>query len=121
MGLRYSRGPSGPNCFESPDVRIMDGRRDIPYTGGLVAVIAPTDSERECGMVGMIFDERGTLIVDCLHDEDEIGAFRISCRENSITNVVELATRIARPCPPPANQAAVPGWAANLFRSYRPR
>lgn len=120
MGLRYVRAPGGPNCFESPDVRIVDNQRDIPYTGRLTAILAPTDSERDCQLVGMIFDERNTLVVDCLHSEDEVGAFRATCRENMIAAVSELPNPIKGPCPPPTNQAAVGDWTGKLFKSYRP-
>lgn len=118
MGLRYVRGPGGPNCYESPDVRIVENQRDIPYTGSLIAVLAPVDSERDCQKIGMIFDGQGTLIVDCLHSDDEISAFRITCRENMITSVNELTIAITRPCPPPKNQAAIGDWTNTLFRSY---
>jgi hypothetical protein len=102
-------------------VRIIDEQRDIPYTGRLTAVLAPTEStetECECRIVGMIFDEQGTLIVDCLHSQDEINAFRITCRDNMIAAVAELPSPIARPCPPPRNQAQVADWSWKLFRSY---
>lgn len=121
MGLRYNRPPGGPNCFESPDVRIVDNQRDIPFTGTLTAVLAPvtpTDEDRDCQLVGMIFDDQGTLIVDCLHSQDEIDAFRLTCRDNMIAAVSELPRPIGRPCPPPRNQAQVSDWSGKLFRCY---
>ena len=122
MGLRYQRGPTGPNCFESPDVRLIDDRiRDIPFEGSLAAVLVPTDSDRECHQLGLVFDERNTLIVDCLHSEDEVYAFRSTCTENKIELIVELTAPIAAPCPPPENQLQVGDWAATLFAQLRPR
>lgn len=125
MGLRYTRNVSaGPNCFESPDVRVVDGVRDIPYTGTLVAVLVPTESDREdhtgCQRLGLIFDDETTLVVDCLHSEEEIRAFRRTCEENRITRVVEHASLVPRPCPPPTNQTQIPDWSAQLFAELRP-
>ncbi|HWU89082.1 MAG TPA: hypothetical protein VN253_17575 [Kofleriaceae bacterium] len=123
MGLKYLRASGGPNCFESPDVRIVNDERDIPFTGRLSAVLARTDSERDsecdCQVVGMIFDDETTLIVDCLHSDDEVNAFRTTCRDNMIDTVNELAIAITGPCPPPKNQAALGDWTQTLFRNYR--
>jgi hypothetical protein len=114
MGLRYVRGPGGPNCFMSPDVRLIDGVRDIPYTGALTAMLVPTDSERDCHLMGVIVDERVTLVVDCLHADEEVAAFRRTCRDNSV-EVTQLDQKIAAPCPPPDNQMQVEAWATSLF------
>lgn len=122
MGLRYSSSSSlaGPNCFESPDVRVIGGARDIPYTGTLIAVLAPTDSDEGCRLLGLIFDDVSTLIVDCLHSDDEIRAFRAACEANGIERVIEHATLIPRPCPPPTNQLQVMDWSVRLFTELRP-
>jgi hypothetical protein len=119
MGLKYLMGPGGPNCFESADVQLVDGERDIPYTGTLSAALART-TNRDCQRVGMIFDERSTLIVDCLHSDEDIAAFKRTCVENGIRSVVELAAPIAAPCPPPRNQLTLEDWRRRLFRDYRP-
>lgn len=120
MGLRYLRAPGGPNCFESPDVRVIDGERDIPYHGTLVGVVAATDSDRDCHTVGVILDDQTTLLVDCLHDASEIDAFKASCRKNGMQNIVEVTTPIMAPCPPPKNQAQLGEWRAGLFRELHP-
>jgi hypothetical protein len=121
MGLRYQRGPTGPNCYESPDVQLIDGRiRDIPFEGSLIAVLVPTDSGRECNLLGLIFDDRATLIVDCLHADDEVRAFRDTCAENRIERIAELSAPILAPCPPPTNQIQISDWAAKLFSNVRP-
>jgi len=120
MGLKYPSTNSGPICYESADVRLVDGVRDIPFEGSLTAVLAPTDSDRGCRLIGMIFDERSTLIVDCLHGEAEIRAFRAACEMNRISSVTELTTRITAPCPPPTNQRQVADWSAKLFNELRP-
>ncbi len=119
MGLRYNRAPNGkPNCYESADVQMIDGVRDIPFEGSLSAVLVPTDSERECRQLGLIFDGRTTLIVDCLHSDDEVRAFRFTCAENRIS-IAERTTSIMTPCPPPTNQTQVEDWAAKLFSELR--
>jgi hypothetical protein len=120
MGLRYVSANGGPICYESADVRLVDGVRDIPYEGTLSAVVAPTDSERDgCPYVGFVFDDRNTLIVDCLHDDSEVAAFHSTCSDNRITRVAELSAPIARPCPPPENQLQVEDWAAKLYSQLR--
>ena len=121
MGLRYLRGPTGPNCFESPDVRVLDAQRDIPFSGTLTAVLVPTYAECACPFVGMIFDDRTTLIVDCLHSDDEVDAFLATARDNAIAPVREVTTPILVPCPPPDNQAMLADWIDMLFRAYQPR
>lgn len=121
MGLIYQRGPRGPNCFESPDVRVIANERDIPFTGRLVAVLATTTSDRDCQRVGMIFDEQSTLIVDCLHSDEDVTAFKVTCRDNGIGAVTELPMAISTPCPPPRNQLALEDWRLRLFRDHRSR
>lgn len=121
MGLRYIRGSTGPNCFESPEVRLLDdGARDIPYSGALCAVLVPTESERDCQLLGLIFDDQSTLVVDCLHSEEEISAFRAACEANGIERVTELTASIMAPCPPPTNQIQVQDWSLKLFAELRP-
>ena len=115
MGLRYLRASSGPNCFESPDVRLMDGERDIPYVGTLCAVLVPTDADRDCQLLGLIFDDESTLVVDCLHSQEEVLAFRAACDANGIVAVTQLTTSITAPCPPPTNQIQVKDWSLKLF------
>jgi hypothetical protein len=115
MGLRYLRGSTGPNCFESSEVRSVDGTRDIPYVGSLCAVLVPTDSGKECQLLGLIFDDESTLVVDCLHGDDEVHAFRAACGDNGIAQVTELTTSIMAPCPPPKNQLQVAAWGLKLF------
>ena len=120
-GLRYARETNGgPVCFESPEVRVIDGQRDIPVSGTLSAVLAPTYAECTCPFVGMIFDDQTTLIVDCLHRDDEIEAFLATARDNGIATVGELTTPILTPCPPPKNQVTLADWRAMLFHEYRP-
>jgi hypothetical protein len=114
MGLKYARGPGGPNCFISPDVQMIGGVRDIPYTGAPLALLVPTDSKRDCKLLGVILDDRATLVVDCLHADDEVRAFRSTCRANSI-EVSEWGATINAPCPPPENQMQVSSWAQSLF------
>jgi hypothetical protein len=115
MGLRYGRTVNGrPNCFESADVQLLDGVRDIPYTGALTALLVPTDSERDCHLLGVITDERVTLIVDCLHADEEVAAFRATCRDNRV-EITQLDVKIAAPCPPPTNQLQLEAWAASLY------
>lgn len=115
MGLQYNRAPNGkPNCFESPEVRLVDGVRDIPYEGTLAALLVPTDSDRDCQLLGVIVDDRLTLVVDCLHADEEISAFRSTCRDNAV-EVTQLDLKLAVPCPPPDNQMQVEAWAASLF------
>jgi hypothetical protein len=122
MGLRYTRETSGkPNCFEAPEVRVIDGQRDIPFTSTLTAVLAPTYAEFACPFVGMIFDDRTTLIVDCLYSNDEIEAFMATVRDNDIANVRELTTSILTPCPPPTNEAMLEAWREMLFYKYQAR
>jgi hypothetical protein len=124
MGLNYQRGPTGPNCYESPDVVVLEGARDIPYTGTLIAVLAPTDEDRDsedcCQRVGLIFDDECTLIVDCLHSEEDVKAFRVTCGDNMIGQVIELTALVPRPCPPPTNQTQVADWSMKLFYELRP-
>jgi hypothetical protein len=116
MGLQYNRATSGkPNCYESPEVQLLDGVRDIPFTGSLVAYLVPTDSAQDCQLLGVILDEQGTLIVDCLHAEEEVLAFHRTCRDNSL-EVSSWGVKIAAPCPPPENQLQVATWAASLFQ-----
>jgi hypothetical protein len=112
MGLRYFRGPNGPNCFESPEVRVINGQRDIPFTGALTAVLAPTYDEFACPVVGIIFDDQTTLIVDCLHSDDEIEAFLGTVRDNDIATVRELD----HPDPPPVSAADEPSNTRRLAR-----
>lgn len=120
MGLRYVSANGGPVCYESADVRIVDGVRDIPYEGSLAAVLVPTDNERGCNRIGLIFDDRTTLVVECLHGEEAIRAFRSTCAVNRIETVAELATVRPDPCPPPPNQLQVEDWALKLFSELRP-
>lgn len=115
MGLRYVRGSSGPNCFEAPQVRLIDGERDIPYAGALCAVLVPTDSEKGCQLLGLIFDDERTLVVDCLHGADDVAAFRAACERNGIEQVTELTTSIMAPCPPPTLQVQLTDWTQKLF------
>lgn len=119
MGLKYLRAPGGPNCYQSPDVSLIDGERDIPYTGALTAFLVPTDSERDCQLLGVIIDDRVTLVVDCLHAEEEVLAFRRTCRDNAL-EVTERQAKIAAPCPPPENQMQIESWAASLYAELRP-
>src|SRR5262249_24336854 len=71
MGLRDGRETNGkPMCFESSDVRLIDGQRDLPFSGTLSAVLVPTDAERVSPLVGMLFDDQTTLLVDCLDSND---------------------------------------------------
>ena len=121
MGLKYLTANGGPVCYESAEVRLVDGARDIPYEGSLAAVLVPTDSPGRCRLLGMIFDERSTLIVDCLHSEAEIRAFRAACERNGIHTVAELTMQIAAPCPPPKNQTQIEAWSTRLFDQLRPR
>jgi hypothetical protein len=115
MGLRYYRAPNGkPNCYESADVRTVDGARDIPYTGSLSAILVPTDSDRDCHLLGVIIDGRMTLIIDCLHAAEEVQAFRSTCRTNAV-EVTERDAKIAVPCPPPDNQMQIQSWAEELY------
>jgi hypothetical protein len=120
MGLQYVSANGGPICYESADVRLVDGVRDIPFQGSLSAVLVPTSSDRGCRFLGMIFDERTTLIVDCLHSEGEVRAFRAACARNHISTVTELTRQIMAPCPPPENQLQVMDWSARLFIELRP-
>lgn len=116
MGLRYSRIPNGkPNCFESADVQVVNGVRDIPYTGQLIAILVPTDSDRDCHLLGVILDDQGTLVVDCLHADEEVIAFRRTCSKNKVA-VTEHGKAIAVPCPPPTNVTQVSTWAAGLHK-----
>ena len=115
MGLRYLRGSTGPNCYESPEVRLLEGARDIPYVGSLCAVLVPTDSEDDCQLLGLIFDDENTLVVDCLHSDDEVRAFHAACGDNGIERVAELTTSIMAPCPPPTNQTQISDWSLKLF------
>jgi len=120
MSLRYARLAKGPICYESMNVRIVDGDREIPYTGALCAVLVRAESsDHRCERIGMIFDAESTLVVDCLHSEAELTAFQDVCRRHEV-KVVELPRTIAGPCPPPPNQLQVAGWAAKLFRELRP-
>ena len=121
MGLRYLRAPGGPNCFASPDVRIIDAQRAIPFTGTLTAVLVPTYAECSCPVVGMIFDDQTTLLVDCLRSDDAVDGFLATARDNAIATVTELTTPILVPCPPPDNQAMRADWREMLFREYHPR
>jgi hypothetical protein len=120
MALKYSNLSGGPVCYEFADVTLVNGVREISYQGSLTAVIVPTDSDRGCHRLGLIFDERRTLIVDCLHDEDEVNAFRATCEANQIATVAELTRSIRTPCPPPPNQIQVASWSAQLFTDLRP-
>jgi hypothetical protein len=95
-------------------VQLVDGVRDIPYTGALTALLVPTDSDRDCQLLGVITDERVTLIVDCLHADEEVVAFRSTCRDNEV-EVTQLDLKIAAPCPPPENQMQIDAWAASLY------
>jgi hypothetical protein len=96
-------------------VRLMNGARDIPYVGSLCAVLVPTESDRDCQLMGLIFDDENTLVVDCLHSEEEVSAFRAACVENGIAQVTELTASIMAPCPPPTNQIQVKDWSLRLF------
>ena len=120
MGLKYQSTNSGPICYESADVQLVDGVRDIPFEGSLTAVLVPTDGGRGCRLIGLIFDEKSTLIVDCLHGEAEIRAFRAACERNMISSVTELTLQIMAPCPPPTNQRQISDWRAKLFNELRP-
>jgi hypothetical protein len=62
----------------------------------------------------VIVDDRVTLVVDCLHADEEIDAFRSTCRDNAV-EITQLDLKIAVPCPPPTNQAQVESWAATLY------
>ena len=123
MGLRYDRALSAsgkPNCYESSEVRLVDGVRDIPFEGALIAVIVPTRGGQGCQHLGLIFDDQSTLVVDCLHGEAEVRAFRAACRDNQIERVTELSASIMAPCPPPTNQLQIEDWRQKLFRELRP-
>ena len=120
MALRYRSASGGPICYEFADVSLVDGVREIAYEGSLTAVLVPTESERGCKRIGLIFDERNTLIVDCLHSEAEISAFRDMCAKNAIAKLTELTASIMTPCPPPTNQIQVAHWSAKLFAELRP-
>ena len=120
MGLRYIGVSGGPDCYESVDVRMVGCERDIPYVGSLSAVLVPTESEAGCQLIGMIFDDHRTLIVDCLHGDDAVRAFRASCAANGIARIVELTRSIAAPCPPPTNLAQAQDWSMKLFHELRP-
>jgi hypothetical protein len=119
MALRYSNLSGGPVCFEFADVTRVDGVREIAYQGSLSAVLVPTESDRGCHRLGLIFDDRNTLIVDCLHSEEEVNAFRATCEANGIP-VTERERSIMTPCPPPKNQIQVASWSAKLFTDLRP-
>lgn len=120
MGLRYISANGGPVCFESADVQLVDGVRDIPYEGSLTAVLVRTDSEHGCRFLGVVFDDRSTLIVDCLHSEAAVDAFRATCERNQISTVTERTVQIATPCPPPTNQRQIEDWRMKLFNELRP-
>jgi hypothetical protein len=120
MSLKYVSAAGGPVCYESANVRVVDGEREIPYTGSLVAVLVRAQSsDQRCERIGMIFDAESTLIVDCLHSDAEVASFQEMCRQNAVA-LTELAQTIAGQCPPPANQLQVEGWADRLFRELRP-
>jgi len=121
ISLRYVSVHGGPICFASPDVRVIDAQHDIPFSGTLTAVLVPTYAECTCPVVGMIFDDRTTLIVDCLHSDDEVDGFLATAHDNAIATVRKLTTSILAPCPPPTNQATLADWRGMLFRKYRPR
>jgi hypothetical protein len=104
-----------PICYESANVRLVDGIREIPYTGALTALLVPTDSAADCAVLGVFIDQRVTLIVDCLHAPEEIDAFHRACRDNAVEATPWGGVKIAAPCPPPENQMQVAGWAAGLF------
>jgi len=121
MGLRYVSASGGPICFESSEVRVIDGQRNILFTGTLTAVLAPTYDEFACPFVGMIFDDQTTLIVDCLYNDNEIDGFLATARDNDIAAVQELTTLIPTPCPPPKNEATLEDWREMLFHEYQAR
>lgn len=120
MGLRYRSLSRGPICYESAEVSLVDGVREISYQGSLCAVLAPAVSDHGCKYLGLIFDEKTTLIVDCLHSDSEVQAFRATCASNSISMVTELSRSIMTPCPPPPSQRQVEAWSARLFTELRP-
>jgi hypothetical protein len=120
MGLKYISASGGPECFALSGVQVIDGERHIPYVGALSAVLVPTDSDEGCQLIGMIFDDQRTLIVDCLHSEAAVHAFRAACKANGIARVVEVTRSIAAPCPPPTNLAQVQDWSMKLFHELRP-
>jgi len=119
MALRYNRAKGGPICFEFADVTLVDGAREIAHQGSLTAVLVPTHTDRGCHRLGLIFDDQRTLIVDCLHGEAEVRAFRATCEANKIP-VTELTRSIITPCPPPTNQIQIADWSARLFTELRP-
>ena|SRR5689334_9026208 len=120
MGLKYISTSGGPECFAASEVQVINGKRDIPYVGSLSAVLVPTDSAHGCQLIGMIFDDQRTLIVDCLHSDHAVRAFRAACKANGIEQVTELTRSIAAPCPPPTNLAQAQDWSKQLFHELRP-
>jgi hypothetical protein len=120
MGLRYLSVSGVPICYESAEVSLVDGVREISYAGSLSAVLVPAVSDHGCQYLGLIFDEKSTLIVDCLHGEAAIQAFRDTCAANNISMVTELTRSIMTPCPPPPNQRQVEAWSARLFTELCP-
>ena len=102
-------------------MRLSDAQRDLPFSGTLSAVLAPTDAARVCPLVGMLFDDQTTLRVDCLDSNDAVDAFLATARDNAIATVTALTTPILAPCPPPTNEATRADWRAMLFHEYQPR
>ena len=108
-----------PNCFVSPDVRVIDGQRVIPFSGPLSAVLVPTDAAPACPLVGMVFDDQTTLLVDCLDSPEAVAAFLAMAGDHAIATVPTLTTEIAAPCPPPETETAIEDWRAMLFDAYQ--
>jgi hypothetical protein len=59
--------------------------------------------------------ERGDLDVDVIGQ-----VFREDPDLDLVEQVIEHATLIPRPCPPPTNQLQVMDWSARLFTELRP-